>query len=301
MDAAETIEKTLCYLAIIGLRSDQVHVLVNNTTDNTADLASATGLAEVHEQEDIFDRHAELTARLENWGVTRDRLSGKGAAMYSAMLMLSERQMQNNDPIVFLDVDIDNLFKADPVRRLLMGWHAFGGGTNDDVKMVKLSGMDRLDHWVHPFLAAHPLYADLAALRWPLCGQVVLPWHFLSNARFATGYGIEMAMLMSLKDHYSVEDRLAEVQTNVGLIDDYVRYPQTLDRRFRMLWQIQKLLMVCVSNDLGYLNTHEIKDHNLGQNSARYWSITDDGSQDPNQPVDLPVDAILPSLFELKR
>lgn len=296
-DAERSIVGTLEYLAWIGLKSYQIHVIVNNTTDETAKVAKSTGLARVWEQDEIFEQNIDLVASLEEWGISRSRLRGKGTAMFASLLVLRKLDLKDRDPVLFLDAELTNLFWIDPVSRMLLGWHEFGGASGG-VQIIKLAASEQIDNWFHPFLAANPRYGNLAAMRWPLCGQALVPWEVLRSARMATGYGIEMAMLMSIADRFEVPQALGEVRPNGSIADDYVHTPKNQQGRFRMLFQIQMLLSACTEHGITGMNKEQVKAYNATR-TATYWTVGEQFTGPPNELTDVPLDGILPSLEEL--
>lgn len=218
-NVAETIAETLRYLAATGLRPGQIHVVVNGCTDETAGVAERTGLATVHDQDVILDvarGSTGSTGIMGSLGLERERIRGKGAAMFIACIMLEECGLAEDAAVVFLDGDIRNIEAVDPVRRLLAAWHA----RPSTVRLVKLASSG-WDHGIRAFLGAHAAYRSLGALEWPLCGQMVVRFGDLRRMRLPTGYAVEMAMLIQLWEEFSTLGVFGEVEIVEPLQDGY--------------------------------------------------------------------------------
>ncbi|HLH67008.1 MAG TPA: glucosyl-3-phosphoglycerate synthase [Solirubrobacteraceae bacterium] len=171
--------------ALVPLREigvvDQI-VVVDASTDATAEIAHSLG-AEVHDQ-------ARLRPEL-------GPVLGKGDAMWRALEVL------RGDVVCFLDADSDQFgphFACGLLGPLLC---------RDDVEFVK--GLYRRPFRVGDTtlpdgggrvteLTARPLlnlfYPDLAAVRQPLAGEIAARRELLERLPFATGYGVDIALLI---------------------------------------------------------------------------------------------------------
>jgi glucosyl-3-phosphoglycerate synthase len=182
-DEAETIGPILREL--IPLRDvgvvDQV-VVVDRSVDGTGEIARRLG-AEVHCQEDLLP---ELGPVL-----------GKGDAMWRALSVLQ------GDVICFLDADSRDFgphFACGLIGPLLF---------DPEIAFVKgfYRRPFRVGETVYPEgggrvteLVARPLlnlfYPELAAVQQPLAGEIAARRELLDRLPFATGYGVDIALLL---------------------------------------------------------------------------------------------------------
>ncbi len=170
----------------------EVVVVDAASADGTADVALAAG-AVVHQE-------AELVP---DAGPVR----GKGDAMWRALTVLRE------DVVCFVDADTED-FGAHFVTGLCGPLL-----TDDDVDFVKAfyrrplgedpAGGGRVNH-----LMARPalrvFFPELADVRQPLAGEVAARRELLERLPFATGYGVETAMLIDVWRAVGLE-RMAQV------------------------------------------------------------------------------------------
>jgi glucosyl-3-phosphoglycerate synthase len=160
---------------------DQI-VVVDNSTDGTGEIARRLG-AEVHDQADLMP---ELGPVL-----------GKGDAMWRALPVLT------GEIVCFLDADSERF-----------GPHFACGLVGPLLKRADLSFVK--GHYRRPFrvgattfpdgggrvteLTARPLielfYPDLAGVEQPLAGEVAARRELLERLPFATGYGVDIALLL---------------------------------------------------------------------------------------------------------
>ena len=178
---------------------DQV-VVVDDSTDATAAIASRLG-AEVHDQ-------AELMPEL-------GPVLGKGDAMWRALPILS------GELVCFLDADSERFgphFACGLIGPLL---------ARDELSFVKgfYRRPFRVGSTTYPDgggrvteLTARPLidrfYPDLAGIEQPLAGEVAARRELLERLPFATGYGVDIALLL---DAYTAVglDGIAQVDLDV--------------------------------------------------------------------------------------
>ncbi|HTZ85188.1 MAG TPA: glucosyl-3-phosphoglycerate synthase [Solirubrobacteraceae bacterium] len=175
--------------ALLELREadaiDRVVVVDAASPDGTAEVAEAAG-AEVWQE-------AEL---LPSFGAVR----GKGDAMWRALSRLDDQL------VCFVDADTEG-FSAHFVTGLLgplvceegcsfvKGFYRrpFSGAADADARAGEGGG--RVNHLTaRPALAL--LYPELAEIRQPLAGEIAARRELLVRLPFATGYGVETAMLI---------------------------------------------------------------------------------------------------------
>ena len=171
-------------LALDGL-VDQVLVVDAASADGTAEVARAAG-AEVRSQDDLLPG--------------RGPVLGKGDAMWRALAAVT------GEHVVYIDADTRDfdpsfvrglagpLIAAEGVRFVKASYRrpfTMAGGVLPD-------GGGRVSQLTaRPLLAA--FYPDLAGLEQPLAGEVAAPRELLERIPFATGYGVEMAMLLEVR------------------------------------------------------------------------------------------------------
>jgi len=190
--------------ALLGLRDDggvdQVVVVDAGSGDGTAQIAERAG-AEVHQEADLMP----------GFGPVR----GKGDAMWRALSVLE------GDIVVYLDSDSEAFGPhfACGLAGPLVG--------DPDVHFVKAFYRRpfRLGDTVMPDgggrvteLTARPLlnlfWPELAGLRQPLSGEVAARRWVLERLPFATGYGVEIAMLVDVYRAVGL-DAIAQVDLDV--------------------------------------------------------------------------------------
>jgi glucosyl-3-phosphoglycerate synthase len=200
-DEASTVGPILEQLMPLRERGalDQV-VVVDHSTDGTADIARSLG-AEVRDQADLMP---ELGPVL-----------GKGDAMWRALPVLT------GEIVCFLDADSERFgahFATGLVGPLLL---------RPEIQFVK-------GHYRRPFrvgsatfpdgggrvteLTARPLitqfYPDLAGVEQPLAGEIAVRRELLERLPFATGYGVDIALLLDAYAEVGLEG-IAQVDLDV--------------------------------------------------------------------------------------
>jgi glucosyl-3-phosphoglycerate synthase len=160
---------------------DQI-VVVDDSTDGTADLAAALGV-EVHRQADLRPEFGSVL--------------GKGDAMWRALTVLE------GDIVCFLDADSEAfgehfacgligplLFDAD--LQFVKGFYRRPFRTAD---VIEADGGGRVTE-----LTARPLlslfYPELASVRQPLAGEIAVRRELLRTLPFTTGYGVDIGLLI---------------------------------------------------------------------------------------------------------
>src|SRR5438270_1279232 len=174
--------------ALVGLREadvlDEVVVVDAASADGTAERAERAG-ATVHQEAELLAEHGPVL--------------GKGDAMWRALSVLS------GELVCFLDADTENFSPH-------FAWGLLGPLiAHPEVSFVKAcyrrpfevdgvalaEGGGRVNH-----LAARPALAlffpELGGVRHPLAGEVAARRALLERIPFATGYGVEIAMLLDV-------------------------------------------------------------------------------------------------------
>jgi len=186
--------------ALVELRElgaiDEIVVVDAASGDGTAALARDAG-ASVYQEAELMPSHG--------------RVLGKGDAMWRALSVLS------GELVCFLDADTEQ-FSAHFANGLLGPLVCESG-----VSFVKAfyrrpfahdgvsdgQGGGRVNHLTaRPALAL--FYPELAAVRQPLAGEVAARRELLAELPFATGYGVEIAMLIDAWHRLGL-DGLAQV------------------------------------------------------------------------------------------
>ncbi len=198
-EVADTVGSIVRRIHGLGGLVDQVLVVDAGSADGSAEVARAAG-AEVRQQDDLLPGHGPVM--------------GKGDAMWRALAAVT------GEHVVYIDADTRD-FDAGFVRGLAGPLIAAAG-----VQFVKASyrrpfsvaggelpdGGGRVSQLTaRPLLAA--FYPDLAGLDQPLAGEVAAPRELLERIPFATGYGVEMAMLLDVR---ALAGAAAIAQVDVG-------------------------------------------------------------------------------------
>jgi len=185
-EVADSIEPIVERILELGALVDQLLVVDAASEDGTAEIASRAG-AEVRQEEDLAAAFGPVL--------------GKGDAMWRALAAV------RGDLVVYIDADTSD-FGAHFVTGLLGPL-----ASEEGIRFVKGA-------YERPFIAAgvelpegggrvsrltaRPLlsafYPELANVRQPLAGEVAATREMLDQIPFATGYGVEMAMLLDVLD-----------------------------------------------------------------------------------------------------
>ena len=201
-DCAATIGPIVATLA--GLRErgaiDQLVVVDGGSRDGTAQIAADAG-ATVHDEAELWPALGPVL--------------GKGDAMWRALGVL------DGDLVCFLDADVDEfpahyaigllgpLVELDEVAFVKAHYRrplAQGGAVIAD-------GGGRVNHLLaRPALAI--FYPELAGILQPLAGEVAARRSLLERLPFATGYGVEIAMLLDALAAVGL-DGIAQVDLDV--------------------------------------------------------------------------------------
>jgi glucosyl-3-phosphoglycerate synthase len=178
---------------------DQI-VVVDASSDGTGDIAARLG-AEVHSQGDLMPQFGPVL--------------GKGDAMWRALSVLS------GDVVCFVDADTEQFgphfacglvgpLVTDPAVQFVKGFYRRPFRLGDEVAP---DGGGRVTE-----LTARPLlqlfYPQLGGIRQPLAGEIAARRELLERLPFATGYAVEIAMLIDACDAAGA-DAIAEVDLDV--------------------------------------------------------------------------------------
>lgn len=184
-EVADTIEAIVERMLALGDLVDQVLVVDAASVDGSAEVAERAG-AEVHQQRDLKPEFGPVL--------------GKGDAMWRALAVA------RGDVVAYIDADTRD-FSAHFVTGLLgplicePGTRFVKGAyrrpfCHGELELPDGGGrVSRLT--ARPLLSA--FYPDLAGLEQPLAGEIAAPREVLDQVAFATGYAVEMAMLLDVR------------------------------------------------------------------------------------------------------
>lgn len=185
-EVAGTIGAIVERILELGELVDQLLVVDAGSADGSAEVALRAG-AEVHQEDELAPGFGPVL--------------GKGDAMWRALAAV------RGELVVFLDADSSDfnpLFVTGLLGPLVceQGTQFVKGSydrpfTAGGVRLPDGGGrVSRLT--ARPLLSA--FYPELVALRQPLAGEVAATREVLERIPFATGYGVEMAMLLDVRE-----------------------------------------------------------------------------------------------------
>jgi glucosyl-3-phosphoglycerate synthase len=179
---------------------DEIVVVDAASGDGTARVAEQAGAKVVQERELLAEMGEVL---------------GKGDAMWRALSVLS------GELVVFLDADSEGFFEHYATGLLgplvceqgVQFVKAFYRRPFEQDGIVLPEGGGRVNHLMaRPALSL--FYPELAAVRQPLAGEVAARRGLLDRVPFATGYGVEIAMLIDVLREVGLEG-IAQVDLDV--------------------------------------------------------------------------------------
>jgi glucosyl-3-phosphoglycerate synthase len=182
--------------ALLELREagaiDEVLVIDAASADGTAEVAERAG-ASVHQEAELMPAHGPVL--------------GKGDAMWRALSVLS------GELVCFLDADSEHFsahFATGLIGPLVCEpGVSFVKAFYRRPLMAGAEGGGRVNHLMaRPALAL--FYPDLSGVRQPLAGEVAASRQLLEELPFATGYGVEIAMLIDVCQRFGL-DAIAQV------------------------------------------------------------------------------------------
>lgn len=198
-ECAETVGAVVERIASLEGLVDQILVVDAASEDGTADAAAEAG-AEVVQQDALMAGHGPTL--------------GKGDALWRALTAC------RGDVVAFVDADTRDFsggfvnglvgpLLTDPTVGFVKGTYQrpfMAGGQELPGGGGRVSQLT-----ARPLLAA--FYPDLEPLTQPLAGEVAAPRELLERIPFATGYAVEMAMLLEVREQLGAE---AIVQCDLG-------------------------------------------------------------------------------------
>ena len=201
-DCAATVGPIVAALAALRERGaiDQLVVIDGGSADATAQIASDAG-ASVFSESELMPGYGPV--------------AGKGDAMWRALSVLE------GDLVCFLDADVLEFSTAYAIGLLGPLLEL------DEVDFVKAyyrrpfseggielaAGGGRVNHLLaRPALAI--FYPELAGVRQPLAGEIAARRSLLERLPFATGYAVEIAMLLDVLEQVGLEG-MAQVDLDV--------------------------------------------------------------------------------------
>ena len=200
-EVVDTIGRIVERLQGLGGLVDQVLVVDSASEDGTADIAAGLG-AEVHQEADLMPQLGPVL--------------GKGDAMYRAL------SVTRGELIAYIDSDtrrFSSHFATGMLGPLVTGSTRFVKGAfrrpfaTAGGAELPADGGRVTELMARPLLRAfHP---ELAGFAQPLAGEVAARRELFDRLPFATGYAVEMAMLLDAHELLGGTDGMAEVDLDV--------------------------------------------------------------------------------------
>ncbi len=225
-DCAATVGPIVSALAALRERGaiDQLVVIDGGSHDATARIAAEAGAT-------VFSE----SALMPDYGP----VAGKGDAMWRALSVL------DGELICFLDADLPEFSAHYPVGLLgplvefdeidFVKGHYRRPFEHGD--LVVADGGGRVNHLLaRPALAI--FYPALAGVRQPLAGEIAARRSLLERLPFATGYGVEIAMLLDVLEQVGL-DGMAQVD-----LDAHLNSHQPLLELSPMAYAVLKVLAI---------------------------------------------------------
>jgi glucosyl-3-phosphoglycerate synthase len=203
-EVADTVGQIVERLWSLAPLIDQIVVVDADSSDGTADVAARAG-AEVHQEAELLPEFGQVL--------------GKGDAMWRAL------QVVRGDLVVYLDSDTRDFaphfatgmlgpILCEPELQFVKGFFRRPYLRADGTALPADGG--RVTE-----LAARPLlsafYPELAGFVQPLAGEVAARRALFERIPFATGYAVETAMLLHVRDALGGTVGMAQVDLDVRL------------------------------------------------------------------------------------
>jgi glucosyl-3-phosphoglycerate synthase len=203
-EVADTVGQIVERLWSLGPLIDQIVVVDANSRDGTAAVAARAG-AEVHQESELLPEFGQVL--------------GKGDAMWRAL------DVVRGELVVYLDSDTRNFsphfatgmlgpLLCEPELRFVKAFFRRPYLRPDGTELPADGG--RVTE-----LAARPLlsafYPELAGFVQPLAGEVAARRRLFEQIPFATGYAVETAMLLHVRDALGGTEGMAQVDLDVRL------------------------------------------------------------------------------------
>jgi glucosyl-3-phosphoglycerate synthase len=237
-EVADTIGPIVERLVALGDLVDQLLVIDAASEDGTAELAASLG-AEVHQESDLLPEFGQAL--------------GKGDAMWRALAVAK------GEVIVYLDSDTRHFsthfltgllgpLLCDPEVRFVKGYFRRPFVAEDgDIKPQDGGRVTEL--MARPLLSA--CFPELAAFTQPLAGEVAARYELFRRLPFATGYGVETAMLLHARDALDGTDGMAQVDLDVRHNSH-----QALSRLGPMAYAVLRVVLERLRSDGRLLDDH---------------------------------------------
>ena len=223
-EVADTIGRIVAELQALDPLVDQILVIDAGSKDGTADIARGLG-AEVHDESDLLPEFGQAL--------------GKGDAMWRAL------SVARGDLIVYLDSDTREFsghFATGMLGPLVTGEPVdFVKGTFERPFTTETGERRPRDGGRVTELTARPLlsafYPELAEFGQPLAGEVAGRRTVFEAIPFATGYAVEMEMLLDARDAVGAE-RMAQVD-----LDQRLNFHQPLQNLGPMAYAVLRVVL----------------------------------------------------------
>ena len=200
----ETIEEVI-KIAKNSYLTDEIIVVDNNSTDNTADISKKCGTTVI---------------KCDN--------IGKGYAMTQGIKYAS------NDIIIFLDADVLN-YKTNIIEILALPV------INNEADFVK-STFDRATGGKVTKIAIKPLlkilYPDLYEFQEPISGMIACKKSILEKMNFEVDYGVDIGIVL---DAYNMGLKITEV--NIGQILNMSHNAKTMEIMEKMSFEVMRTII----------------------------------------------------------
>ena len=236
-EVADTIGAIIERLNSLHPLIDQILVVDAASEDGTADIASGLG-AEAHQESELLPEFGQVL--------------GKGDAMWRAL------SVTRGDLVVYLDSDTRDFsphFATGMLGPLMLDSDVdWLKGTFRRPFTMKTGERRAGDGGRVTELAARPLlsafYPELAGFSQPLAGETSARRDLLEQIPFATGYAVEMTMLLDVRDAVGVE-RMAEVD-----LEERLNYHQPLPKLGPMAYAVLRVVLERLRRDGRLLDDH---------------------------------------------